>query len=111
MVSIITVVRNGMPLVERTIDAVLSQTYPHIEYIVIDGASTDGTAEMLRRRDRDIDYWRSEPDGGLYDAMNKGIALVADPSAYVMFANSDDRLYEPDTIAKLVRAGEGADFI
>jgi glycosyltransferase involved in cell wall biosynthesis len=111
LVSIITVVRNGMPLVERTIDAILSQTYPNIEYIVVDGASTDGTVDLLRRREGEIDYWMSEPDAGLYDAMNKGIALVSDASAYVMFANSDDRLHEPRTIQNLVSAGKGADFI
>lgn len=111
LVAVVTVVRNGMPLLERTIDAVVSQTYPNIEYIVVDGASTDGTVELLRRRDDEIDYWRSEPDAGLYDAMNKGIGLVSDGSAYVMFANSDDRLYERDTIEKFVRAGKGADFI
>ena len=111
LVSVITVVRNGMPLVERTIDAILSQTYSNVEYIVVDGASTDGTVELLRRRDDEIDYWLSEPDAGLYDAMNKGIALVSDPSSYVLFANSDDRLYEPETIEKMITAGKGADFI
>jgi glycosyltransferase involved in cell wall biosynthesis len=111
LVSIITVVRNGMPLLERTINAILSQTYPNIEYIVLDCASTDGTVELLLRHDNTIDYWVSEPDAGLYDAMNKGIAMVSDPSAYVMFANSDDKLHEHDTIEKLIRAGKGADFI
>lgn len=111
LVSIITVVRNGMPLVERTIDAVLSQTYPNIEYILVDGASTDGTLALLRSRENEIDYWVSEPDAGLYDAMNKGISLVTDTSSYVMFANSDDRLYESDTVEKLVAAGKNADFI
>ena len=53
----------------------------------------------------------SEPDAGLYDAMNKGVALVSDAAGYVMFANSDDRLYEADTIERLVRAGKGADFV
>lgn len=111
LVSIITVVRNGMPLIERTIDAVLSQTYRNVEYIVVDGASTDGTAELLQKRENEIDYWISEPDAGLYDAMNKGIALVNDPDAYVLFANSDDRLHAADTIEKLISAGGGADFI
>jgi glycosyltransferase involved in cell wall biosynthesis len=111
LVSVITVVRNGMPLVERTIDAILSQTYPNVEYIVVDGASSDGTVELLGRHDARIDYWLSEPDAGLYDAMNKGVALVSDAAAYVMFANSDDRLYEADTIERLVRAGKGADFV
>lgn len=111
LVTVITVVRNGIPLVERTIEAVLAQTYANVEYIVIDGASTDGTVDLLQHFDEELDYWMSEPDAGLYDAMNKGLALVSDPACYVMFANADDRLYEPDTIKNLVSAGNGADFV
>jgi glycosyltransferase involved in cell wall biosynthesis len=111
LVSVITVVRNGAASIEKTMTAVLEQTYPNLEYIVVDGASNDGTVDLLRRYDNRIGYWISEPDKGLYDAMNKGIDLVNDPNSYVMFANSDDRLAATDSVARLVEAGGGADFI
>jgi glycosyltransferase involved in cell wall biosynthesis len=75
-VSIITVVYNGVAHLEKTIQSVLSQTYPHIEYIIIDGGSTDGTLDIIRQYDDKLDYWISEPDNGIYDAMNKGIRLA-----------------------------------
>ncbi len=111
LVSIITVVRNGAPEIEQTIAAIVGQTYPDIEYIVVDGGSTDGTIDIVRRFEEQIDYWISEPDDGLYDAMNKGVRLVSDPDAYVMFANSDDHLHAPDAVELLVRRGGGADFV
>jgi len=111
LISVITVVRNGASGIEATVSAVLGQTYPNLEYMVVDGGSTDGTLDLLRRFDDRIDYWMSEPDDGLYDAMNKGIALVTDPDAYVLFANSDDRLYSPDAVELLVTEGRGADFV
>ena len=73
LVSIITVVRNGVPLLDKTIASILNQTYDNIEYVVIDGGSTDGTLEILRDNEGAIDYWLSEPDGGVYEAMNKGL--------------------------------------
>src|SRR5215211_1823267 len=111
LVSVITVVRNGASGIEKTISAVLAQTYPNLEYLIIDGASADGTLDVVRRFDDRIDYWMSEPDNGLYEAMEKGIALVTDPDAYVLFANSDDRLYSPDAVELLVTEGRGADFV
>jgi glycosyltransferase involved in cell wall biosynthesis len=111
LVSVITVVRNGASQIEKTIDAVLSQTYPNVEYIVVDGGSTDGTIDILRRYDDRIDYWVSEPDAGIYDAMNKGLDLVADTEAYVIFANADDRLATPSAIARAVELGKGAELI
>ena len=111
LVSVITVVRNRAERVEETIRAVLGQTYPYIEYLVIDGASTDGTVDVLRRYDDRIGYWMSEPDTGIYDAMNKAIELVTDPESYILFANSDDRLYSPQAIERLVEGGGGADLV
>jgi glycosyltransferase involved in cell wall biosynthesis len=111
LVSIITVVKNGADTIEETIRAVVGQTYPQIEYIVVDGASTDGTVDILRRYDDKIDHWISEPDEGLYHAMNKAVSFVTDPDAYVVFANSDDRLAAPTTIEAMVEAGGGADLI
>jgi glycosyltransferase involved in cell wall biosynthesis len=111
MVSVITVARNAAAHIEETIQAVLSQTYRNVEYIVVDGGSTDGTLDVLRRYDDRIDYWVSEPDAGIYDAMNKGLELIIDPEAYVIFANADDRLASPSAIGRAVELGEGAEFI
>lgn len=111
LISVVTVVRNRVEHIEKTIVAVLDQTYPHIEYIVIDGGSTDGTVDVLRRYDDRIDYWASEPDDGIYDAMNKALDLISDPEAYVLFANSDDRLYTPFALEQLVAGGGGADLV
>ena len=73
LVSIITVVFNGESELEETIKSVIGQSYGNIEYIIIDGASSDRTLEIIRQYETQIDYWCSEPDAGIYDAMNKGI--------------------------------------
>jgi glycosyltransferase involved in cell wall biosynthesis len=111
LVSVITVVYNGARHLEETITAVASQTYPNVEHIVIDGGSTDGTVDILRRYDDKLGYWMSESDAGLYDAMNKGVALVDDPESYILFANADDSLYSPDAIARAMSQGQGADLV
>jgi putative colanic acid biosynthesis glycosyltransferase len=76
LISIVTVVRNGRDSIERTIQSVLKQSYPNLEYIVIDGASTDGTVDIIRQYADRISYWTSEPDMGIYDAMNKALDHV-----------------------------------
>ncbi|TRV12912.1 MAG: glycosyltransferase [Microcystis wesenbergii Mw_MB_S_20031200_S109] len=76
LVTIITVVFNGEKHLEQTIQSVISQTYNNVEYIVIDGGSTDGTVEIIHKYEDAIDYWLSEPDQGLYCAMNKAISLA-----------------------------------
>lgn len=86
--SIITVVYNGAATIERTIKSVMAQNYKNVEYIVIDGQSTDGTLDILREYSDHIDCLVSEPDGGIYDAMNKGVALAT--GDVVAFLNSDD---------------------
>ena len=73
LVSIITVVFNGESELEETIQSVIEQSYSNIEYLIIDGASRDRTLDIIRRYESQIDYWCSEPDAGIYDAMNKGI--------------------------------------
>ncbi|HEX2723515.1 MAG TPA: glycosyltransferase family 2 protein [Gemmatimonadaceae bacterium] len=111
LVSVVTVVFNGARYMEEAITAVASQTYPHVEHVVIDGGSTDGTVDILRRYDDTIGYWVSEPDDGVYDAMNKGVMQVADPESYVLFANSDDRLQAPDVLARAISASDGEDML
>lgn len=76
LVSVITVVRNGEEHLEHTIQSVINQSYDNIEYIIIDGASSDGTVDIIRKYEDYIDYWMSEKDSGIYDAMNKGITFA-----------------------------------
>src|SRR5215203_801556 len=111
LVSVITVVFNGAKHVEETIRAVAEQTYPNIEHIVIDGGSTDGTLDILTHYDSHIGYWMSETDNGLYDAMNKGVALVSDAESYILFANADDTLDSPDAIERAIFASAGEDLL
>ncbi len=74
LVSIVTIVRNGADSIETTIQSVINQSYPNIEYIIIDGKSTDSTVEIIEKYTDKISYWISEPDRGISDAWNKGIA-------------------------------------
>lgn len=110
LVSIVTAVRNGERHLEPTIRSILDQTYDNVEYIVVDGQSTDGTVEMLRQYGERIDYWCSEPDAGIYDAMNKGIAQCRGDLVGIIGAG--DR-YEPEAVAKVVAAfsAEHADVV
>ena len=87
-ISIITVCYNSEPTIERAIKSVIQQDYPGIEYIVIDGGSTDGTANIIKKYAKKISYWISEPDQGIYDAMNQGISHAT--GEIVAFLNSDD---------------------
>lgn len=101
-ISIITIVRNGMPFVEQTIDSVLGQHYRDIEYIVIDGCSTDGTVEVIKSRESGIAKWVSEKDGGIADAFNKGLSFAS--GDYIMFLNSDDALANPNVLEDIAEA-------
>ncbi len=95
LISIVTAVRNGGLHIEQTILSVLSQTYDNVEYIIIDGASTDGTLDIIRKYDDRIAYWISEPDRGIYDAMNKGITTAH--GSLINLLNADDYL-EPGAL-------------
>ncbi len=88
LISVITVVFNGELFLEETIKSVLNQTYDNVEYLIIDGGSTDGTLDIIKRYKNQIDYWVSEPDKGIYDAMNKGIALAS--GTWLNFMNAGD---------------------
>lgn len=98
-VTVVTVVRNAEAALRATAESVLSQTYPDIEYVIIDGASTDGTADYARSLGDKVDILVSEPDKGIYDAMNKGIRLSS--GEWIIFMNAGDKFYSADTVAKL----------
>lgn len=100
-VSVITVVFNDAKHLRRAIESVLGQSYRPIEYIVVDGGSTDGTVEILRELDARLDYWVSEPDRGIYDAMNKGISCAT--GEIIGILNSDD-WFEPEAVRRSVDA-------
>ena len=110
LVTIVTVCFNSAKTIEQTFQSVRDQTYSNIEYVVVDGGSTDGTVDILRRNADLIDYFVSEPDAGLYQAMNKGLELAQ--GDFILILNSDD-WYEPFTVSRLVAAKEfsGCDFV
>lgn len=97
--SIITITYNASHWIEQTILNVLSQSYPNIEYIVIDGGSTDGTVDTIKQYESGIAYWVSEPDQGIYDAMNKGIQKAT--GDYVWFINAGDSLFTSDIVQRV----------
>jgi glycosyltransferase involved in cell wall biosynthesis len=86
LVTIIMVVRNDADRIERTVRSVIDQSYKNIEYIVVDGASSDGTIDVLKKYQDHIDYWMSEPDMGPYDAMNKAVTLAGGDWIYFLGA-------------------------
>lgn len=98
-ISLITVVFNGAHHIGRTIESVTGQTYEQLEYIIIDGKSSDKTLEVVASYEG-VDQLISEPDSGLYDAMNKGLKLAT--GDYVWFLNSGDQVYSRDTVERMV---------
>jgi glycosyltransferase involved in cell wall biosynthesis len=99
LITVVTVVLNGFKTLEGTVLSIINQTYPNVEYIIIDGASTDGTLDIIKKYDDKIDYWISEPDKGIYDAMNKGIDLAT--GEWINFMNSGDWFTKNDAIEKI----------
>lgn len=101
LISVITVVYNCAATLEQTICSVIEQRYDNIEHIVIDGGSTDGSVDILRRYDDRLEYWLSEKDAGIYDAMNKGVALAR--GEYVGMLNADDYFAHPLAMEIIVK--------
>ena len=99
LISIITVVFNGEKTLEKTINSVIQQTYTNIEYIIIDGASTDKTLDIINKYQNYISYWESAPDAGIYDAMNKGIRYAK--GQWINFLNSGDFFSSPHVITNI----------
>lgn len=103
--SVITVCYNAEATLEDTIQSVISQTYHHVEYIIVDGASKDRTMDIVNRYRERISVVVSEPDKGLYDAMNKGIRLAT--GDYLCFLNAGDSFHEDDTLQQMVHSIHG----
>lgn len=106
-ISIITVAYNSAATIADTLRSVSTQSHPEIEHIVIDGASTDATLDIVRREGTHVARLHSEPDRGIYDAMNKGLALAT--GEFVGFLNADDMLASPDVVAAIAAAAASPD--
>lgn len=105
-VSVVTVCFNSAPTVVGTLRSVASQTHPLIEHIIVDGASTDGTLDLVRLHGSHVSRLISEPDEGIYDAMNKGLAAAS--GDLVGFLNADDLFASPKAIAQLVETAQAS---
>ena len=103
--SIITVTYNAEKVLEDTIQSVITQSYKNVEYIIVDGGSKDGTLGIIEKYRQHIAHLVSEPDKGLYDAMNKGIKLAT--GDYLCFLNAGDELHEDDTLFYMVHSIKG----
>lgn len=96
LVTVITISYNAEAIIERTILSVINQTYPAVEYIIIDGGSTDSTVDIIEKYANKVTYWISEPDNGIYDAMNKGLDIAT--GKWVSFMNSGDYYYSNNVL-------------
>lgn len=109
LISIITPVFNARNEIEKNIEAVQFQSYSNKEHIIIDGGSTDGTLEVLQRKNDEVDYWLSEADDGIYDAMNKGIDAAR--GEWIYFLGVDDYFYRHDTLVSVMESKKIADDV
>lgn len=109
VISIITVTYNNRKGLEATIKSVKAQTNKNFEFIVVDGASSDGSVEVIKDESAIITQWVSEPDTGIYNAMNKGVRMAS--GEYCLFMNAGDLLYSPITTEELLSQDLDADFI
>lgn len=107
--SIITINYNNLAGLRKTVESVLAQTYREFEYIVIDGASTDGSAEYVRAQADKLTYWVSEPDTGIYNAMNKGARAAT--GEYVLMLNSGDFLVDEYVVERILPELDGTDIV
>lgn len=98
IISVITVCYNAVANIEETMLSVLNQRYDKVEYIVIDGGSKDGTLDVIKKYANKLAYWISEPDKGIYDAMNKGIAKAT--GDWINFMNAGDKFINEEVLNK-----------
>lgn len=107
-ITVVTVCRNVEPMLRTTIESVKAQTYKDIEYIIVDGASTDGSRQLIAAEPC-VSRWVSEPDRGIYDAMNKGVGMGT--GDWVIFMNAGDTFHSPDTLAQVAAQIEPTDDV
>ena len=100
-ISVITVCFNAVSTIEKTICSVLNQSWSDLEYIIIDGGSKDGTVDILKKYSSRLSYYISEPDKGIYDAMNKGVKKAS--GDYVLFLGADDLLFDNEVLSVIVK--------
>lgn len=108
-VSIITISYNAEKYIKRTIESVVAQTYPNIEYIIIDGASKDKTTDIIKQYKEHITFWISEPDKSHFDAMNKGLEKAT--GDYVLFMNAGDCIHKENSLTEMMEGADDADLI
>lgn len=106
--SVITVTYNAEDTLERTLRSVQEQTYPHIEHILVDGKSKDGTVELIKKYQNENIHWISEKDTGIYDAMNKATALAS--GTYLCYLNAGDAFYEKTSVEKIVTVAQNSNL-
>jgi glycosyltransferase involved in cell wall biosynthesis len=99
LITVVTAVFNASGSLDETIESVLGQTYRNVEYIIIDGGSTDGTLDILRKYEHEIDYWVSEPDKGVYDAFNKSCPYIR--GQWTVFLGAGDVFYNTEVLSKI----------
>lgn len=109
LVTVITVCYNAREMLLRTMNSVWAQTYKHVEYVIVDGASTDGTLELLEEYGGRIDHWVSESDKGIYDAMNKGVSMAK--GKWVIFMNAGDCFADNHVLEYVFSVPRQADVI
>lgn len=107
VITIVTVTYNAGSLVERTLQSVFAQDYHAIEYVIVDGGSTDNTLQVITRHRERFAVVLTEPDNGIYDAMNKGLRLAT--GEYILFLNAGDELYDSQTLSHAISNAPGAD--
>lgn len=108
LISIITVNYNNLEGLQRTFESVLNQTWQEFEYIVVDGGSTDGSVEYINKEEAKLDYWISEKDSGIYNAMNKGLKVST--GKYLLFLNSGDEFINREILHKVHKNLKDSDF-
>jgi glycosyltransferase involved in cell wall biosynthesis len=110
LVTIVTIVYNRLKYLAQTIESILGQSYENVEFIIIDGGSTDGTLDIIKKYEHAVDYWVSEPDSGISDAFNKG--FIASTGEWISFMNCGDRFASDDVLLDVVgNIDEKADVI
>lgn len=100
LISVVTISYNSEWCIERTICSVLEQSYSNIEYLIIDGGSVDNTIEIIKKHEKEIAFWISEPDNGIYDAMNKAIGKAT--GEWIIFVNTDDEFADINVVEHFV---------